>query len=393
MLALHYHVSKDEWYISSSLRIISLLTGKHEDRYAHEMVLHWYGRTFPVPLTKLEGILRLPPNQTLRIGRGTLETETLERNENTSSVSFDEKCSTLCHCLKNAVTNLAAFSGRKVYLGLTCGYDSRTLLAALLSAKVPFHAYTFDHRLASKGDIRIPQQMAADLDFPHALIRRQKPDAEKVQEYEEQTLHSNDEADRYFYACSQFARLPEDAVIIKGEILQLLKGPQPRDFTGIDEARACIFGCSPDNEAYRLMNRSYQMYFDGLKGRRAAFAVSDQLYLDHYVGGWCANLMASTDIIAPAVLQIANCTTAINTVMGFSKDERVQRQVYRRLYNEMCESVARYPFNPPDRRQRLRKRYDMLRDHPWDTLKKAWFVLRMKLRNGQGDRIRSPDLR
>ena len=127
----------------------------------------------PGPLTLSKRIRRLLPSELLNIQTGERLFRPLLPNGVIKCNSDAERIELFAKYFVCSLQNMAKhFNGSHFWLALTGGRDSRTLMALLERSKIPYKAFTCEHRRISEGDVTLPSRLAKAVGKEHLFIRR-----------------------------------------------------------------------------------------------------------------------------------------------------------------------------------------------------------------------------
>ncbi len=165
LLGLYYRQTADGLWISSSPAILGGYLPNVEPakrlpwRIAHEKGMDW----IPAPLTTRENVFKLLALRTIEPVSGAIRPVRFSAAQSTET----KDVRLLAATLKTVMGNWGEAAFRERTVGLTAGFDTRTVLAATTAAKVDFHAFTDVHELLARADHDLPPRLAAEVGVVH----------------------------------------------------------------------------------------------------------------------------------------------------------------------------------------------------------------------------------
>lgn len=384
-MMLQYYLCKDScWMVSPSLNVIFNANKRLFTDFKQKMTpnasINWH----PAPLTKLDCVYRMFASQKLVICGDKIEPHYRKViDEQYREYSNDEKKKLLSSYLVNAVTNVAKYSGKKIWLASTAGYDSRVVLSALLAAKVPFSTYIFNHDNISNADIEIPKRMADDLGYKHTFINKKQssPNKALLHKYDEHTFYSIDDADRIFYADGQYSEIPDDAITVKS-VFEISRGfyyqriPNPNDFKKKIEEQY------PEIASYSNYQKSIDLWFSWVEKHPNGMDIRDRFYMEQRIGGWLSTLQQSLDMLPCTQIQIANSAAILSASYWYSQEDKEKNRICYEQIQALYPQLLEYPFNPPERFYVLKGYLKKGIRHPFITTKKIIFRVIRRINKG-----------
>ena len=241
-----------------------------------------------------------------------------------SDMTTEEKCSKISQYLVNGLKNISLFSQRTPYLALTGGKDSRVVLSALLNAKVPFVAYTLEHKSISSSDKKIPAKLSVEHGFLHKYIKQSKISKSLLEDYYHFTANNTKGADVLFYACGQFSHIPKDAVIIRSGIFETGQ-TYGRSIAGNTKQSFCdgmkkYYSMLKTDENQRVAFEKWLEYISEFPIDNVD--IRDRFYIEQRVAGWVAAIEQSMDLNDFVSIQIANCAALVSVLASATNEER-----------------------------------------------------------------------
>ena len=169
LLGCFYAAGKDgrTWASSSPALLRPLLRTEKADRreLSYEVGISWY----PPPQSRFEEARRLLPSQVLDLATGAVEPRRLIPPIDFAR-PYDETLQLIMDSLVTAVRRLPE-TQKRLWLGLTAGYDSRALLAVAGLANVGVTAFTRVTPRMSTADRLLPALLAQKSGIEHFYLR------------------------------------------------------------------------------------------------------------------------------------------------------------------------------------------------------------------------------
>lgn len=128
-----------------------------------------YNAWSPPPVTRTRRIARLIASQAIRLSDGDMAYRPLVPRMD-RSVGPDKAAERFAQRLTTTVANLRSLD-MPIWLGLTGGRDSRTVLGLCSSEKLPIRAFTRDATRMSIADHVLPPRLAAMCGVEHRFVR------------------------------------------------------------------------------------------------------------------------------------------------------------------------------------------------------------------------------
>ena len=209
-LGVYYGEVESSLVISSSLALIQeifqLETKKHITLEKSSL------RYFPPPLTIIKGIKKLLCSEILDYRDNKIKIEHRSYKLDFSYLSTEETYKIFIQNFSNLLKNIAKEWQGQLFLPLTGGVDSRTILSFLLKENINFISYVAYH---SKGlsisDRRVGKKLSKLYKFKHIYLQKNISNKIEIKkrenEYDEQCYFTSIEEDRYYYSVDIYKKL------------------------------------------------------------------------------------------------------------------------------------------------------------------------------------------
>jgi hypothetical protein len=364
MLGCYYTKHDESFAISSSLALLNeLFNFKEVDDYKniqHGKAMNW----FPPPLTRYVEIKKLLIGEALNITEGTLYS--LNKKENPFvNMRPHELHDALSLRLSNIINNISKVYGEEVYLPLTGGFDSRTLLAVLLNHQLKFSAFIFEHDNLSHADKSIPVKLSKKFNFSFTFIKRTSPlDKEKYNQYIQHSSGEAIDAGLLFYSHDQYESLAfksknDKKIILRGGVWEVgrkifttacidVSLTEEEDI--VDNFKQCfpIIAESP------LHERSIRLWLKHTKKTSSNLGFKDRFYLEQRVSGWLSSLEQAADLTCFDRIHPANCQDIIDLLSLCSGHPQPE------MMKVICPDLLKTPFNKKSPKEFLLKSFNYI---------------------------------
>jgi len=346
LMSAFYTNEKEQKYISSSLALICDFADITVSRSVESSGLTWQ----LLPYTVADGVKLLLCTQKISFTQDDFCVVFDNRFDISFDMTTEKKCEQISAYLVNAAKNICQFSAKTLYLALTGGKDSRLVLSAFLNAKSPFVAYTFEHKNISSSDKKIPAILSSKYGFLYKYIKRARFLKSLAEDYYHFTKNNSKGADADFYAHSQFARIPKDAVIIRSGIFEVAQS-YARSIAG--ETKNAF--CNGMKRYYSSITADFNQSraFDEWIEYTDKFPIDnldirDRFYIEQRVGGWVAAIEQSMDLNDFTSIQIANCAALISILASATNDEREKLSLSYDVIKILKPELLSYGINVRD---------------------------------------------
>jgi hypothetical protein len=358
--------------VSSSLSLIREMTGA-EWKQHHQLIYGFGVDWYPAPITPLDGIARLLPSQVLSLTGLTVEHRTLMGRipDQNPVQSFQE-------ALVNGMDRLRGWPA-PVFLSLTGGFDSRTVLASAHTAGLRPITYTQEHPWLSHGDRKLPPRIARELGLLHAFIPPQARSPEKEAIFDKHTMAQCIDADRSFYSHGQWDAFPPDSLVLRGLCFEFGRGTLyrkiPEDFDpgmpGAAERLHRYYILYHHHPLHRISRqlvekacRRQPFITEALHAYLAwasrhpesGLDFRDQFHLEQRPGCWVGTTEQGLDVTATVRVSVGNSHRILSLMNQASVSERRAGVYQKTAIAALAPALASFPFNPIPRWARIRRK-------------------------------------
>ncbi|MBA2561944.1 MAG: hypothetical protein H0V14_03365 [Chitinophagaceae bacterium] len=368
-LGCFYTKINGERWISSSLAILQEIgsLSPRPDTLKYESGIEWY----PLPMSRFKGVDKLLPSQFLNLKTFNPEQRALPKP--ISGLSYNEILEKITEKLKFSLLNVSN-SGKRIFLPLTAGHDSRLLLAAVQYAGIKVETVTTAYPKIAYSDFSLPFKLSKAAGYNHKYIRKSKFSKDNEELYDYHNARNTDHIHKIWFSHGQYDFFKKNDVILRG---------------GIFEVARCFYWKKMDSnlsiesifKAWRRVKYDHESFHvraltewvkwvkqtptEGLDWR-------DRFYLEQRVGGWLSSGEQALDLTDTERLHIINCHDLISLLLSIPVEKRRTSEHHVDLINKMYPSLLLYPFNRPDPRfKKLQKKISRISKMPlYDIYKK-----------------------
>jgi hypothetical protein len=271
--------------------------------------------------------------------------------------------------LEDHLTSAVQAAGRlgALRVPLTSGYDSRLVLAAVVSAGLPARTYTQEYAGMSAADRALPPRLARAVGLEHTFIEPGTLDERRYAIFDEHTAGHVRGADRDFVARGQWDWCHETDMILRGGCFEV--GRVGWSFFGRPKLTEAL-----DADAVLRSFRERDPRARDALHEWARWCVDhgepmdwrDRFYWEQRVGGWLGAVEQSLDLLPASRGHIANSHRFYGLVLELPREVRLASTHHADLIARMAPSLARFPFNAKDSlptrmKQRVRREWAIWR--------------------------------
>ncbi len=309
----------------------------------------------PGIFTMHKKIRRLLPSQIYNYTEKKLLYRQLLPEFDSCLYSKNQILDTFIYYFKCSLQNMRATIDGELWLSLTGGHDSRTLMALLEYAEIPYKCFTLDVTNMSDGDKVLPQMLAESTGKPFIFLKRNpwKFSAHKIKEY---ISHSNGFAkdqDVLSYAFRQYAKLSKNnhnIVILRSGIWGIVM-KYFRQFCD-SEGKLDIYKIKKSypqliNDGYAMQSlMHYLKYIE--KHEALHLDPVDRYHWEIRVGSWLSSIEQSCDIMDNTTfLQPCNSRIFLTLLGELAKQEKEPWKKYHeeKIIQKCCPKLNYFAFD------------------------------------------------
>ena len=342
LMSAFYSDGEDNWLISSSIALLSSIIGINDIHKVYSTGLTWH----LLPGTIHNQIKLLFCTQKILLNT-KLEFEFHNRFAEWQHMPYEGRVSTITNCLVTGIKNIVKFSGRKPWVALTAGKDSRLTFAAAIRSGEEFETYTARHKNMIDADRKLPIIISQKYSIRHHLLNNGLYSKAKYDEYCAFCGYNSLGADAEFYATGQFEQIPSNAINIKSGLFEAgqkysrsITGGNDDSFEeGLKKYYKSSFEDSTQVDAFNEW-MAYQK-----KNPMPGIDIRDRFYLEQRLNGWAAALEQSLTINSFATIQIANSAVVLGCLLYTTADERNDLKMSYDLIRALDSRLLDYPVN------------------------------------------------
>lgn len=339
---------------ASSESLISALTGRHIERYREYKAvggINWV----PNPLSTVHGFFRIPANTRFHFDDRSLE---YLQFESYNELSDEERIRLLKERITSIVMSISN-QEKPVFLALTGGLDSRTILSALIANAVNFTAFTFKvDAIVSWADIKVARQLAKKYRFKHLEIKPISDKQNSIGSIVNYSVHNGGKvADRTIeYLKGDYYRLfPEDAILLHGGGFEISRNHYHAKLSSQSQIKfkeiisaddiECLFSDTLHSDERQALNEWLL-----LRRRTPVIPGSDileQLYWDQRRSAWSADNRMSEDFFAPTWATISNDSVILSLLCGGDHEKKGEGYYQKELIEQFVPGLYhKFDTNP-----------------------------------------------
>jgi hypothetical protein len=255
----------------------------------------------------------------------------------------------------NSLKNMQKhFDNKPLWVALTGGRDSRTLLALMEKAGVDYQIYTFEQNNISDGDIAIPKTLADKLGKKSVYIKRNKSNYSKQSEldFAEHTAQIVVEQDKLSYAYGQYQQLLNqsggEAVILRSAIWGCANNFYEK-FYGDRTMSIDNIGDYFQLEKYNpVFKTAFEEWFDYANSdtQNQELEISNRFLWEIREGCWLSSIEQALDMIDGLTsIHPANCRLFLEMLLAYPKPTRIAKKHEEQITALACPQIKDVPYD------------------------------------------------
>jgi hypothetical protein len=331
---------------------------------AHEKGMDW----IPAPLTTRENVFKLLALRTLEPRTGVIRPVRFDAAKGTHVKDVPLVAATL-HAIMG---NWAQLEFRERKIGLTAGFDTRTVLAAAVAANADCQAFTDVHELLASPDHDLPPRLAARVGIGHRLENDRGTPPEDVRAREAAIIAHMDRAIFHPTAAmcaSGRADHMHDAglTIAAGHGFEIGRCAQWARFfrAGLTEKTPTSGGLL--RAFFSSRPKPLSLWTDAMETWKRSLSDPialdldwrDRFYLEQRFGAWASTVQRTLDVLDGNFFYPANCLWLDHLMLRFSPRERRAGFAQQAAIGLLAPALLEFPFNPEPAATRIKKRLAM----------------------------------
>jgi hypothetical protein len=305
--------------------------------------MEWY----PLPASRFAGIRHLLPSQTLvysdehhPVRHRPLVSQHLE-------TEYDETLDHIETSLRTALRNLAG-SGHPLKLGLTGGFDTRVLLAAMLVEKLDFTIFTWDIPGTSSADRVLPPLLARDAGLPHRFIERKHFNEENLRILDEHTALHTVDRDRELIPWGQYAPLRR-TMVIAGNLFALgaiyFHGRLPAHPETVTASIEHAFGFAEHHRDSSAHLNGIREWVEWIEAHpEPTMDWRDRFFWEQFGSGWGAACEQAADLVEFECVSPVNCESVMAAMLRIPRAKRYGKRWQVDLTYRMAPFLTDHPY-------------------------------------------------
>lgn len=356
LFPIYYGNTPEGPFVTSSLA----LAGRMTDAATGQRQISWAGLNWtPPPGTPVSGFRKLMRDQRLHIPTATAEP--IDRALRPAASVEQAR--------DNMAEDLAGISGTlqdrpgTIYLALTAGLDSRTLLAALIATDTRFECITQTFDGVNPNDIEVAGRIARHLGLKHHVIGPEIRDESLTQIWREHSAKTYSDADNiHLLPQNQYRFLKADDVLVRGGCFELGRRFYSSRLVGLDFSNATGAALwsrfeteAPDPQTVAALDE----WLDWRRRHDNGLDLVDAFYIDQRAGGWLSAVEHSLDMMPGLSLPAANCGRILSALITPGEADREAGRLQRETIRQLAPGLQKFPINPTsfgDRATKLLRR-------------------------------------
>ncbi|WP_162916613.1 hypothetical protein [Dongia deserti] len=369
LLGLYYRRTADAVWISSSPAIVGdylpnvAPAPRLPWKIAHEKGMDW----IPAPLTTRENVFKLLALRTIAPRSGEIRPVRFSATRNKI-----RDVRVLPSTLQTLMGNWGSMGFRQCAVGLTAGFDTRTVLAAAKAADVRFEAFTDVYPRLARADRELPPRLAGSVGVVHRFHDEPELCADEARARQATIMAHMDRA-VFHPTATMCASGRADHMHDAG--LTIASGHGFEIGRCAHWARFFRSGLSERMPTPGHLLRSFfharpnppSLWIEAMTAWQHSLSDPipldldwrDRFYLEQRFGAWASTVQRTLDVLDGNFFYPANCLWIGHLLLQYSPRERRHGFAQRSAIQVLAPPLTGLPFNPEPVRTRLRKRLRM----------------------------------
>jgi len=368
LLGCYYGTKNDggsgrEFWMSSSPAILAKALGV--DTRLRYTIRHAYGIDwYLLPGSGTEEIRHLLPTQILDISSGEVTPRPLLPSEPRMS-SYEETLDELQKSLITAYTNISRVAER-LWLPLTGGKDSRTILAVLKHAGLTVSPYTHYHSRLTHADRTFPPKLAGAVGMKHTFFTGGEHSPKLKSLYDRHTARHCVGIDRFYFSHDFFRWCKEGDIILRSHGIDIGRLHRPRfplqefGVSEVPDAEVLLekwkergfkyAGKDPTEFFPESVYETVREWVEWVR-RTPAQGINwrDRFDIEQSMAGLGGPLEQSLDLINADRFYACNCHRYLCLALQVPEEQRFPKPMHQYdLMQRLAPELLKWPCNPPD---------------------------------------------
>jgi len=352
-----------EFWMSSSPAVLADVLGV--DTRLRYNIKHAYGIDWYIlPGSGIKEIRHLLPTQILDISSGEVTPRPLLPSEPRMS-SYEETLNELQKTLSTTFKNVSRVAER-LWLPLTGGKDSRTILAVLKHAGLIVTAYTHHHSELSHADRTFPPKLAEAVGVKHEIFTggEYSPELENI--YDRHTACHCPGRDRFYFARDFFKWCRKGDVMLRSHAIEIGRLGRARfpleeySISDVPDAEAILekwkergFKFTGKDPTEYFPEALYETLREWVAWVRQTPAQGinwrDRFSMEEGMAGWANSIEQSLDLIDADRFYAFNCHRYVCLALQVPEEKRYPKPMHQYdLMQRLAPELLKWPCNPPD---------------------------------------------
>lgn len=328
--------------ISSSCGLLAKVMGFQEQIFEAKEDCRW----LPGPCTQYKEIKRILPSQIYNYWDQKSIPKNLLSSRQFSYRTESELAKIFADYFVNSLNNMVSmFADWEIYIALSGGYDSRTVVALAEYAGINYKCYTQEHESLTVGDTVIPKKVCSILHREHLYIERDSAnyDSQKEKEYIRHTGGLANDADRLYYAYHQYDPLlgtkKKKVLLLRGHVWESVIEYYRTFISDKVDFKSIFNYFYADN--YPLLKRSLEEYFRWLeKSAQPELNVCNRFFWEQRVGSWLSSIEQGFDLCENIKsFHPVNCRLLLSILLNYPKEKRIAKMHEADIVAYACPQI------------------------------------------------------
>ena len=258
------------------------------------------------------------------------------------------------NCFCTSLENMASyFSNSSIYVAITGGYDSRTLMALCEKAKINYTPFTLEVKHMSKGDRIIPQMLVSKTDKNHIYIQRNKNNFSKLlyDNYHVHTAGMAVDEDWLSYAYGQYEKLKEgkkQIVLLRSSVwgiaIEFYTNKKSDGDLTLNKIEEIYKGVKINKDFSNSIKDWLKFYKNDIINFEVESGMT-RLFHEMREGCWLSSIEQGFDIMEGIVsIQPCNSRIFLSLLLSLPKEKRKIKQHEVEITNEAYPNFSSIPY-------------------------------------------------